>query len=56
VGPSPERTGLSAPPVNKALATLADLGLVREITCRRRNRLFSYEGYLRILGEGTEPL
>ena len=30
--------------------------VVREITGRKRNRVFSYEGYVRILSEGTEPL
>jgi hypothetical protein len=30
--------------------------IVREVTGRRRNRIFSYEKYLAILSEGTEPL
>lgn len=30
--------------------------LVRELTGRRRNRIFSYVPYIRILSEGTEPL
>lgn len=50
------RTGLSVPAVNATLAALRELHVVREITGRRRNRLFSYDAYLRILDEGTEPL
>jgi Fic family protein len=49
-------TGLSEPPVNKGLDALINLGLVREITGRRRGRLYTYAGYLDILNEGTEPL
>lgn len=47
---------LSAPAVNKALAALQSLDIVTEITGRRRNRVFSYADYVRILSEGTEPL
>ena len=54
VGTLAERAGLSFPAVNKALAGLAELGIVREITGRRRNRLYTYDAYLRILSEGTE--
>ncbi|HRX40353.1 MAG TPA: Fic family protein [Parvularculaceae bacterium] len=51
-----ERTGLSAPTVNAALADLARLGIVEEVTGRRRGRVFGYRRYLAILSEGTEPL
>lgn len=50
------RSGLTAPTVNRMLTELTTAGLVREITGRQRGRLFSYEPYLRILSEGTEPL
>lgn len=50
------RTGLSAPAVNRVLAALDALGIVRELTGRRRDRLFSYAPCLHILSEGTEPL
>lgn len=50
------RTGLSAPTVNAALADLERLGVVNEITGRRRGRVFSYRAYLDILGEGTAPI
>jgi len=51
-----ERTGLTAPTVNAALADLERLGLVAEITGRQRGRVYSYRRYLDILSEGTEPL
>jgi Fic family protein len=51
-----ERTGLSAPTVNAALADLERLGIVEEVTGRRRNRVFGYRRYLAILSEGTDPL
>ena len=40
----------------KALETLVDLGIAREITGGQRNRLFAYDAYLAILSEGAEPL
>lgn len=51
-----ERTGLSAPTVNAALSDLERLGVVEEITGKRRGRVFAYRRYLAILSEGTEPL
>jgi len=51
-----ERTGLSTPTVNAVLADLQRIGIVEEITGRKRGRVFSYRSYLAILGEGTEPL
>lgn len=50
------RTGLSAPTVNAALADLERLGVLDEVTGRKRGRVFSYRRYLAILGEGTAPL
>lgn len=50
------KTGLSAPTVNAALADLQRLGIVEEVTGRRRGRVFSYRAYLDILSEGTAPL
>ena len=48
-------TGLTVPTVNAALARLgpAGLRLVSELTGQRRDRIYRYDGYLRILGEGT---
>lgn len=50
------RTGLSVPAVHKQLRLIEQLGIVREVTGRRRNRVYAYAEYLRILGEGTEPV
>jgi hypothetical protein len=44
------------PAVTRVLAALERIDVVREITGRRRNRVFSYDGYVKILSEGTEPL
>jgi cell filamentation protein, protein adenylyltransferase len=47
--------GLSFPAVPTAMALLVELGIAREPTGKRRNRLFVYDQYLTILNEGTEP-
>ena len=51
-----ERTGLTAPTVNVALADLQRLKIVEEVTGRKRGRVFGYREYLDILNEGTAPL
>lgn len=48
-------TALSFPAVSSAMELLVELGIARELTGKRRNRLFVYDGYLTILNEGTEP-
>jgi Fic family protein len=49
-------TGLSFPAVSSAMELLVELRIAKELTGKRRNRLFSYERYLAALSEGTEPL
>ena len=51
-----ERTGASYPTVSRAVDALEGLGIVREITGRKRERVFAYTRYLDVLNEGTEPL
>lgn len=51
-----DRTGLSFPAATRAMEVLENLNIVREITGRRRNRVFVYQDYLHILSEGTEAL
>jgi Fic family protein len=51
-----QRTGLSFPTATNGIARLMHLGIVKELTGGRRNRVFSYDRYLAILNEGTEPL
>jgi Fic family protein len=43
--------GLSVPTVNAALARLGDAGILREVTGRRRGRVFAYADYLALLQE-----
>ncbi|WP_028324201.1 Fic family protein [Desulfatirhabdium butyrativorans] len=49
-----EKTGITPATVNKALGHLEQLGIVKELTAQRRNRLFSYTGYIEIMSRGTE--
>jgi Fic family protein len=49
-------TGLSAPAVNFTLSGLQELGIVAEITGKKRGRVFAYPAYLAILNEGAAPL
>jgi Fic family protein len=48
------RLELSAVSVGKAATHLEDLGIVREVTGRTRNKLYVYTKYLEILQEGTQ--
>jgi Fic family protein len=48
------QTSLSAPTVGKALEALVSIGLAREITGRRRSRVFAYEQYMALLNPETE--
>ena len=48
-------TSLTAPTVGAALRTLERLGIARELTGKRRNRLYGYQQYVSLLAEGTEP-
>ena len=49
-----EKTGITPATVNKSLGHLEQLGIVKELTARKRNRLFSYAGYIEIMSRGTE--
>ncbi|VAW37883.1 Fic domain protein, Pden_3305 type [hydrothermal vent metagenome] len=49
-----KKTGITPATVNKCLLHLERLGIVRELTSRKRNRLFSYTGYVEIMNQGTE--
>jgi len=51
-----QRTGLSFPTATKGIDRLVNLGIIKEITGWRRNRVFAHDRYLAILNEGTEPL
>ena len=47
---------LSIPTVTVALTHLVRIGIVEEVTGKRRDRLFTYSRYFNIVSEGTEPL
>ncbi|MEA1051678.1 Fic family protein [Lamprobacter modestohalophilus] len=49
-----EETSLTPATVNKALGHLEQLGIVKELTAQKRNRLFSYARYIEIISRGTE--
>ena len=47
---------VSVPTVTAALHHLVRIGIVEEVTGKRRDRLFTYSRYFKIVSEGTEPL
>ena len=47
-------TGLSFPALFSAMDLLVELGIARERSGKRPNRLFVYDRYPAILNEGTE--
>ena len=51
-----KKLGISQPTIQKSLDHLVNLGIVREVTGKRRHRIYEYTSYLKILDEGTEPL
>ncbi len=48
--------GLSYNTATSAMQNLEQLGIVREITGKQRDRIYLYDRYLAILEEGAEPL
>jgi Fic family protein len=54
IGTLVSATGLSAPTIGKAVEALMRQEIVREVTGRRRNRVFAYGRYIDTLNQGTE--
>lgn len=55
--PVAARLELSEPPVYAAINRLEELGILREVTGRRRGKVYAYDKYLSLLNEGTtEPV
>ena len=50
------RAGITFPTAAKAMSALLTLGIARELTGQRRNRVFVYDAYLNILNEGGEAI
>jgi Fic family protein len=48
--------GLTYPTVAGALDRMKKLGMVKELTGFKRNRVFAYAPYVELLSEGTEPI
>jgi len=48
-------TSLSFPAASTAMELLVEMKIARELTGKRRNRLFVYDRYLGILNEGASP-
>jgi Fic family protein len=48
--------GLAYPTVLKRIEDLERLGIVAEVTGKERDRVWSYQRYVALLAEGTEPL
>lgn len=49
-------TGITFPTASKAMLALVDIGIARELTGQRRNRVFVYDEYLQVLNEGGDAL
>jgi Fic family protein len=46
-------TGLTTPTINSALDDLQKLGIVEEVTGRKRGRVYCYSAYMNLLSEGV---
>jgi Fic family protein len=51
-----KRSGLVPNTAAKVMRAFESVGLVREITGKKRNRLYQYDRYLKLLSEETNPL
>lgn len=51
-----KRTELTVPTVTSAMRRLEGMGIAKELTGKKRNRVWWYDEYARILDEGTEPI
>ncbi|MYD57234.1 MAG: Fic family protein [Rhodothermaceae bacterium] len=48
--------GISLPTVYNAVRHLQSIGIVKEVTGKRRNRVFAYDEYFRILSNTSDPV
>ena len=47
---------LTVPTVTQALSNLVKLGIVKEVSGKRRDRLFAYSRYVSMVSGNTAPL
>jgi Fic family protein len=47
---------ISVPSTTSTVQKLVEIGILKEMTGKSRNRIFAYEAYLEILAAGTEPI
>ena len=47
---------LTPPTIRTAIRDMEQLGLIREVTGKQRDRVYVYDDYIKILDEGTEPI
>ena len=47
---------ISVPSTTSTVQKLVEIGMLKEMTGKSRNRIFAYEAYLAILSAGTEPI
>ena len=47
--------GLTAPTTRSALNHMIDIGILKEISGKKRDKVYVYQKYLNLLEEGTEP-
>lgn len=56
IGSAAKALKLTIPTVTSALNHLVRLGIVKEVSGKRRDRLFAYSRYIDMVSEGTNPL
>ena len=54
IPPAAKALGLTVPTITQSLEHLQKLGIAKEITGKKRGRIFVYTAYLAILNQGTE--
>jgi len=51
-----EHAGIAFPTAARAIEALEKLGIVQEVTGRKRDRVYAYQRYIHLLNEGADPL
>ena len=47
---------VTAPTIHNAIENLEKLGILHEVTGKKRGRIYIYKEYYDILSEGTDPI